>query len=564
MLEIKYGLIDVTAADDAVSECTDTQEYADIQAIHTPDLDRLPVKTFATLEQNQWILDGSRKAFPENPKEENWGLWSKQMSDENGVFSVPIALTINFTMNHTSEGLTLYFRPDTDDYAAEMQIDYYNSAGELILSKTFAPDAAEYFAAGIAENYRKIVLTFRKTSLPYRYLKLTEIKYGAVKVFDEDSIISADILEEVDVTGAELSINTLEFTVYTSDFQLLDPAGIYAALQQKQAIAVTQKDEEGVETSFGTFFLEEPYSEDDDTTTMQCVDFLGVIDKTDFLGGIYFAKNAGDLLTEIMASAEVEEDEYEVAPEIAAKSITGWIPICTHREALQQLAFAVGAVVDCSRGKTIRIYEPETAVSGTITHDEKFLGHKVSLKALVTGIEVTTHKYVTSADSSNAFEGTLSAGTHLVTFSEPYSSLSVSGATITESGANFAEVTVQTAGTVMITGKRYEDSTGIIGVYATELPANAKPNILSVDSVATLINADNAPEIASRLYDYCQNRYIDEGETVLGRQKAGQVWKMNSLNGRDLSGYINSLELDLMKETAAVKFTGESEERVTE
>lgn len=561
MLEIKYALIDVTAADDAVSACTDTQDYADIQEIHTPDLDRLPVKTFATLEQNQWILDGSRKAFTENPKEENWGLWSKQMSGENGVFSAPIVLTINFTMNHTSEGLTLYFRPDTDDYAADMQIDYYNSADELILSKTFAPDAAEYFAAGVAENYRKIVLTFRKTSLPYRYLKLTEIKYGAVKVFDEDSIISADIFEEVDVTGAELSINTLEFTVYTSDFQLLDPAGVYAALQQKQAIAVTQKDEEGEETHFGTFFLEEPYSEDDDTTTMHCVDFLGVIDKTDFLGGIYFAKNAGELLTEIMTSAEVEEDEYEVAPELAAKSITGWIPICKHREALQQWAFAVGAVVDCSRGKKIRIYEPETVVSGTISHDDKFIGHKVSLKALVTGIEVTTHKYAASVDTSNAFEGTLSAGTHLVTFSEPYSDISASGATIAESGANYARVTVQTAGTVIITGKRYDDSTGIVGTYASELPANAKPNILSVDSGATLINADNTQEISRRLYDYYQNRYFDEGEIIPGRQKVGYVWKMNSLNGRDLEGYVNSLEIDLVTETAAIKLTGKPAER---
>lgn len=562
MLEIKYGLIDVTAADDAVSTCADTQDFADIQAIHTPDLDHLPVETFATLEQNLWILDGSRKVFPENPEEENWGLWSNQMSGENGVFSVPVVLTINFTTNHTSEGLTLYFRPDTDDYASDMQIDYYNSAGGLILSKTFAPDAAEYFAEGIAENYRKIVLTFRKTSLPYRYLKLTEIKYGAVKIFDEDSIISADILEEVDVTGAELSVNTLEFTVYTSDFQLLDPTGVYAALQQKQAISVTSKDDSGTETNYGTFFLEEPYSEDDDTTTMQCVDLLGIIDKTDFLGGIYFAKNAGDLLAEIMASAEVEEDEYEVASTLAAKSITGWIPICTHREALQQWAFAVSAVVDCSRGKKIRIYEPETAASGTITHDDKFIGHKVSLKALVTGIEVTTHKYIASTESNSAFEGALPAGTHLVTFSEPYSSLSASGAAISESGANYARVTVQTGGTVVITGKRYEDSTGIVGVYAAELPANAKSNILSVDSGATLINANNAQEIAGRLYDYYQNRYLDEGEVIPGMQKAGQIWKMNSLNGRDLKGYVNSLELDLVSETASVKLTGKSAERV--
>ena len=148
-----------------------------------------------------------------------------------------------------------------------------------------------------------------------------------------------------------------------------------------------------------------------------------------------------------------------------------------------------------------------------------------------------------------------------MTFSEPYSSISVSGAIITESGANYARVTVQTKGTVVITGKRYDDSTGIVGIYASELPANAKPNILSVDSGATLINADNAPEIASRLYDYYQNRYFDEGEIMPGKQKVGHVWKMNSLNGRDLEGYVNSLEIDLVTETAAIKLTGKPAER---
>lgn len=558
MLEIKYGLLDVTAADDATSSCSDAQSFSDIQAIHTPDLDNLAVKPWATLEQNQWMLNGEKYQWPEESDRENWGLWSRQMSDENGVFSVPVVLTIEFTENHTSEGLTLYFRSDSWDFPSDMKLEYYDSADNVLFSQNFAPDNPIYFAESPVEDYMKIVLTFNGTNLPHRYLKLTELKYGSIKIFDEDSVIDANIYEEVDRTGAELSINTLDFTVYTSDFQLLDPTGIYAMLQQKQAISVTFSGDDGEKKDFGTFFLEEPSSEDDDTTTLSCVDFLGVIDKTDFLGGIYVDKNAGELLDEIMLSAEVEPDEYEADEALRAKTVTGWIPISTHRAAIQQWAFAVGALVDCSRGKLIRAYVPETEARGTITHDTKFIGHSVKLKALVTGVEVTTHKYTLSADSSTAFEGELTAGTHTVTFNEPHAELSASGATITSIGANYAVVEVAVAGTVTITGKRYEDSTGLVGVHAEELPANAKPNVVSVDSSATLVNADNAAEIAQRLYDYYQNRYTDEGEIILLEEQAGQVWRMNSLNNRDLLGSINSLEIDLVTETASVKLTGVS------
>lgn len=562
MLKITYGLLDITAADDAVSVAADVQPFADAQDINTPDLDHLTVKKFATLELNQWVLDGTFEQFPDNPEVENWGFWSKQISGENGDFSEPVVLTIEFDDNHTSEGLTLYFRADTGEYSTDFTIEYFNSAGALILTKDFSANYAEYFAESPAEDYRKIVITFRKTSLPYRYLKLTEIKYGSIKIFDEDSIVLATILEEVDPTGAELSINTMECTIYTDDFQLLDPQGIYEMLQQKQAINVISYDDAGESTDFGTFFLEEPTSEDDDTTTLSCVDFLGVIDKTNFLGGIYNNKNAGQLFDEIMLSAEVEADEYEVEETLRAKTVTGYIPICTHREAVQQWAFAVGGLVDCSRDKKIKAYSAVDTEVGTITHDEKFIGHSVKLKPLVTGVSITAHQYTVSADSSTAYEGTLPAGENLVTFDNPYSGLSVSGGTLKSSGANYAVVTMSAAGAVVITGKQYNDSTTVYTVNATELPANAKPNVIAVDEAATLVNANNALEIAQRIYAYNQNRYQDEGDIILGNQHVGEVWRMNSLNNRDIVGRVSRLEIDLVTETASITMAGVSAERV--
>ena len=561
MLRINYGLLDITAADDAISSATDVQEFANAQEINTPDLDRLTVRKFADLEQNLWLLDGTFEEWPDNPKPETWGFWSKQMSDENGVFSAPIQLAIEFDDNHSSEGLTMYFRPDTGDYSTDFTVEYYDAGNNLLLSKEFSADAAEYFAESPVEDYRKVMLTFRKTSLPRRYLKLTEIKYGSIKVFDDDSIINATVLEEVDTTGAELSINTMECTIYTSDFQLLDPQGIYVMLQQKQAINIQTVNKDGSSEDFGTFFLEEPNSEDDDTTTLKCVDFLGVIDKTDFLGGIYENKNAVELFAEIMASADVKPQEYEVSAEFASKKITGWIPICSHREAVHHWAFAVGAVVDCSRSKLIRAYTPLTLNTGTITHDEKFIGHKVTLRPLVTGAKVTAHKYTVDTDTSTAYEGELTAGQSLITFSEPYSGLKITGGTIASSGANYAVVNVSTAGTVKITGKKYIDSTTVYSVNAAELPANAKPNVIDVDAGATLISAENAMEIAQRVYDLHQNRYQDEGDIILSGQRVGELWRMNSLNNRDIKGRVNRLEIDLITEIANVNMTGISVER---
>lgn len=562
MLKINYGLLDITASDDAVSVVTDIQPFANAQDINTPDLDQLSVKKNATMELNQWVLDGTFETFPNNPEAEKWGLWSKQMSNENGDFSEEILLTIEFDDNHTSEGLTLYFRPDTGEYSSDFTIDYYDSSNNLIISKDFSANSAEYFASSPVENYRKIIITFRKTSLPYRYLKLTEIKYGSVKIFNDDSIVSATILEEIDPTCGELSVNTMECTIYTDDFQLLDPQGIYQMLQQKQAINIKSYDNAGNSTDYGTFFLEEPTSEDDDTTTLSCVDLLGVIDKTTFMGGIFERYNAGLLFDDIMNSAEVDTSEYEIEEALREKTITGFIPICTHREAVQQWAFAVGAIVDCSRDKKIKAYSAQTDSVGTIAHDDKFIGHKVTLKPLVTGVNITAHSYSVDENVSTAYEGMLLKGDNLVTFNSPYKELTVSGGTLKTNGANYAIVNMAEAGKAVISGKPYVDNTTVYSINASELPANAKPNIIEIGANATLVNSDNALEIAQRVYAYNQNRYQDDGEIVLGNQRVGEITRLNSLNNRDIVGNLTRLEIDLITETANITMAGVSEERI--
>lgn len=273
----------------------------------------------------------------------NMGWWSSQMSDEDGNFTTPLIMEINFTKPHSSLGLTLVFS-EAKDYCNHLNLKFYDIEGKLLSDNDFNPNDFYYVCNNIVENYTKIVITFYSTNNPYRYLKLYQIIYGAIKIFEGDNLISANILEEVDLLSSEVSINTLDFTVFSEEdeFNIINPKGFYRLLQQRQKLEVKKKlVKEKTEREMGTFYLDTWKSEKDKLMTIAAIDLMGVIDKTDFMGGIYKDIPFEDLIQEIMLSAGAEEKEYEIEENLKDILMTGYIPICTHREALQQAIFAV-------------------------------------------------------------------------------------------------------------------------------------------------------------------------------------------------------------------------------
>ena len=276
--------------------------------------------------------------------------------------------------------------------------------------------------------------------------------------------------------------------------------------------------------------------------TISGIDLIGIIDKTTFRGGIFADEPVPDLVDLIMTSAGAE---YELDGSFSGINLSGWIPSCTHREALQQVAFAIGAVVDCSRSDKIRICPPASVSAGNIEYARKFTGQKLTLKTLVTGVEVTAHNYTESLDSVKLFDGALDAGTHEISFSEPAHTLSVTGATISESGANYAVLTVAGAGDVTLTGYKYYDGAQVFGVYASSLPANGKANVLTVPD-ATLISSAVGAAAAQRVYDYYQKRYENEVSVILQDEAAGEVRAVDSMYGRKILGTVEKLDIDLV------------------
>ncbi len=428
---IQFGLIDVTAKEDSSLVANNRQNFVDLNDLKKDDLEEIK---YGTLEKNQFALDGSFELMPENLENMCW--WSNEMSNENGQFVTPLILEISFTKVHSSLGMTLIFS-ETNDYCNFLNIKYYDANNELISDKDFHPDNYKFICNNIIENYKRIVITFYSTNNPCRYLKLYKIFYGADKVFEGENLISANILEEVDLLSSEISINTLDFTVHSDDdeFNLINPNGVYKVLQKKQKFKVTEKlIKQNKNIEMGTFYLDEWSNEKDKIMKFKAIDLIGVIDKTTFYGGMYKDITANEVVKEIMISAGTEDD-YEIQEELKNIKLTGYIPICSHRAALQQVAFAIGAVVDCSRSDKIKIYSLSSITTKKeINKGNRFEGtRQTSQMEIVTGISMTLHNYekydvpqyendwdINLEDFEELCSYTITEyGIHILTFNEP-------------------------------------------------------------------------------------------------------------------------------------------------
>lgn len=545
---VEFGLYDVTARGDSSPACDAAQPFCSLRRDLLVEAVPSQVK-YGTLESRQWLMDGSFSFFPEVPEAYFWGLWSAVQSGESGAFTDPPVLDIQFSQAHSSSGLTLHFYAPTGDWASKLKIQWYGADGGLLASALFTPDAVDFYCAKKVDRYCRIRLTFLETNHPGRYLKLAGLDYGVYLHFAGDEIVKAHVLEECDPLSAEISINTLGLTLYNKEgrFSILNPEGYFDVLQHKQKLTVWEdvrpeaRSTSSTSYCMGTFYLSDWENSGDTLADFTAVDAVGLLDGAPYDGGVYDT-TAGALAADILDGYSYTLDE-----ELAAERVQGYLAAGTRREALQQLAFAIGAVVDCSRSDLIRISPAPARASGMIAYDRKFQdGSKVTLNPLITAVAVTAHRYRAEDAASELYKDTLEPGTYQVTFSAPAvaDSLTVTGATLAGRGVNRCTLTVAKAGEVCVTGRKYVDSTIVLRRAAANLPPNAQDNELTVTD-ATLVSPDRATAVANRVLDYYAQRYEQTFRMIAGDEKLADRLIVQSFGGEMVRGVLTKLEFDL-------------------
>lgn len=232
-------------------------------------------------------------------------------------------------------------------------------------------------------------------------------------------------------------------------------------------------------------------------------------------GGIYTGQTVEEVVKEICGNIpSLIKSVY------AGVKLYGWLPYAdgkerSARDNLAQVLFAIGAYLRTDLNGFLRIEPLWDGTASLIDVDRSYTGGTVKYDAPISAVTVTEHQYVAGTEVKELFSGTAQNG-DIITFSEPMHSLSATGFTILESGANYAKIS---AGTGALTGKAYIHNTRLITQPVT---AGAAENVKSVTD-ATLVSLVNSYAVAKRLADYYRCRETITNNIVSGHEKPGHV-----------------------------------------
>ena len=423
-LKVKY--LDVPeGAQEAAQVEGQGQPFAELSSIVVG----VPDVAYATLETNGWPLDGTREILPEQPQ--NMGWWSTEVSGEDGYFETPPSLTISFASAYTATGISFIFWPSANEWCSNILVTWYN--GNTILRQiTAAPNHAIWTLQEAVESFDKIQIEFLSTNYPGHFAKLQKIEIGQTYWFDQEEITSVHIVNEIDPSLSELTVDTMQIDVHDRRSRALIP-------QKNQRMELYHND-----ALYAVHYISGSSRQAKQYYTFSCQSAIGLLDD-DYLGGIYNAVPIMTVLEDIL-----DGYAFTLHSNFASSTITGYLPICTRREALQQVVFSIGAVVTTQGSSEIQIVPlPETFAS-VITKNNIFHGGKVETDPRIAKVEVVAHKYTLSAESETLLDGeTINGDDVLVTFADPHHSYTLTGGTLTGSGANW--VTITATGDVTLT-----------------------------------------------------------------------------------------------------------------
>lgn len=529
----QLDMIDVTAQKDATVSTDDNQSFGNLTLFE----DYVQTKKYGTLALNQNVLNATLEVMDNVT---DVAFMSNRKSTANCTFENNPSVEIAFTKQHTSAGLMLYFG---NDYPAEIKITWYSLGGIKIISEIFKPNTTEFVAIKQVENYSGISIEFVKTRLPYSYATLQFIRYGYVLKWERSDVSSAKVLEEIDRTGATLSINTANIDIIdtANDFDIQNNNGRWRSVQKTQKLLVTEYYND-IAVNMGTFYLDS-FSFSGNTASFRCKDAIGLLDNFTYREGkVYgnvtngvtctFEVIVKDIFDSISSNYNVDF-EYTIEDDLKDLNIQGYLAAQTARSALQMACFAVGAVVDDSRSDVIRIYRPSREIKSIVGCDRKFDGAtSIKLDTYVSGVSLNIPNITLADDMGQVYQGNVSVGTTIIDLSMP-----IDVSTITIEGVydsytadyNYIKLTTSTAGEITISAKSYNADTTAVTVSTENIEAGQTANIMDF-SGSKLYSPDYLQEHAKYLLDYYSLRQTGNITIILEKE---QVSEWITLKSRD-------------------------------
>lgn len=471
---------------------------------------------FASLEQNEYITSKPKILYK---MQQDLGLLTTDVSNENGIFDEPIVLTVNFPAYFSMTGITINSR----NIIKNITITAYQNDTEIV-TETFSTTTKENFYPINIELANKIVFIITEINEPYRFFGIFNIEYGKIRLFNDETSVNAEITNNFSVLGDTLEYDTLDLTV-------IDPEKEDYLFQRKQPIDFMIG-----ETPKARFYVDSGTELDDNTVQVLAYDEIASLED-DFFGGMYNNYPFNSLIADILSGTMVDF-ETKNTDNI---TLSGYLPITSRRKALQTIL--QGSNIRCYKGEKLVLKPLETQISDIVFDETNIINKpKKNKKQEIRSLTVKQHNYSKGTEETELYHWYISTTENvLITFSAPMHSLKAYEVTgvdengndiisetesrnvnFIKSGANYCIVSNKSSNKIVIKGLGYVDSTVN---YVKNNPLIAINEVYEEKTIELTISS-NPQEVCNLLYDlYSRKNSI----------------KFNTFQDLEVGGYYNIL-----------------------
>ena len=430
--------------------------------------------------------------------------FNNTLSDEEGIYETNPKVTIDFTTEHASLAFIMQF---IDDHPLEAKLTFYNLADEVIVVHVVSITSNRVLIPQDVFGYSKIVIEFTKT-LPSHYIKFKSFFFGIVLTWNETNVKEATVVQEIDRISKNISIDTLSFKVIDikSELNLGNLQGIHRYFQKNQYMLpyeIIQDMKDGIpvgeprKVKLGKYYLR-TFSESANLGKMTAQSYISIMDDNMFYEGeMYNGKLAGEVIEQIFEV--LGYTEYVIDNETYNQRLYGTITPKSCRKALQEVLFACNSVINAHDIDNIIIEKTSHIKRPDIPKNKKF-STSVTKNAYTYGVEVKYTSYTQEEQTRELIKATYTAGTYEVQLNEPYTGITVEGATLVEAHTYHITFRVATETEVTIRGYAYRKVQNTVNALQSKLLAGEEQKLTTYTT--SLCNRVTAQELAQKLLEY--------------------------------------------------------------
>jgi hypothetical protein len=375
------------------------------------------ITTYATLEQNLWLLDGSRKIIPTSDYED-CGYIGYEIGNQQGGFTFNPVVDILFSSVQEDEipGISITWSEALGDYPRIFTVTAYNGNNVVATKKvTDNTDVRSIVWLNIS-GYDCISINVQQWCLPFRRARIENILTGISMIYTKNDLFSFSHSQEIDPISASLPQSGVSFSVdNTKNTYNPDNAdGLSRYLTEKQEVNVKYGYKIGDKTEWikcGTFYLSDWKSKENSRSAeFSATDIFESLSMV-YTDAIYYAEGRSlyDLAVDVLTFANLpllKDGSVRWVIDESLKDIiaTVHLPRDTVANCLQYIANAGECVLYADRMGMIHIEKRETNYdSYVISPNNSFSKPEKTLSKHIKQITVNVYHYNVAEEEREFF-----------------------------------------------------------------------------------------------------------------------------------------------------------------